>query len=217
MDAGALVDLIRARAARAGLDVAAPTAVQLAQYLGLLATWNRRINLTALAVDPPDEAAIDRLIVEPLVAAQLLTADDHLVMDIGSGGGSPAIPMKIAAPGCQFVLVESKDRKSAFLREVVRQLALADTDVRTSRAEDLAAPAPADAADVVTLRAVRMDDAMVEAIRRQLSPRGRILWFQSREADQVSAPRALEVVGRQDLVPGTPSRVVVAKFATSSC
>lgn len=218
MDAAARVELIQDRAARAGIDVAAPTAAQLARYVEILAAWNRRINLTSLAVDPPAEAAIDRLIVEPLVAVQLLTADDRRVMDIGSGGGSPAIPMKIAAPECQFVLIEAKDRKSAFLREVVRQLALRDTEVRTARVEDLAAPASARAAaDVVTLRAVRMDDAMVEAIRRQVRPGGRLFWFQSTESDRAAVPRGLDLVGAHDLVPGTTSRLLVTRMATSSC
>jgi 16S rRNA (guanine527-N7)-methyltransferase len=214
MDAAAL---ITARSARAGVEVAAPMVAQLAQYIELLARWNRRINLTALAVDPPDDAAIDRLIVEPLVAAKLLTAGDRLVMDIGSGGGSPAIPMKIAAPQCRFLLVESKDRKSAFLREAVRQTALTGTDVLTSRVEDLVAPAPGAAVDVITLRAVRLDDAMAATIRRQMVPGGRLLWFQSTEADRTSMPRALEIIGTHDLLPGTPSRVAVARIATSGC
>ena len=218
MDAAARIGLIQDRAARAGIDVAAPMAAQLARYVEILATWNRRINLTALAVDPPAAAAIDRLIVEPLVAVQLLTADDRRVMDIGSGGGSPAIPIKIAASKCQFVLVEAKDRKSAFLREVVRQLALRDTEVRTARAEDLPAPGSArDAIDVVSLRAVRLDDAMVAAIRRQVRPDGRLFWFQSTESDRAAVPRGLDVIGAHGLVPGATSRLLVTKATTSNC
>ena len=218
MDAAARIGLIQDRAARAGIDVAAPMAGQLARYVEILAKWNRRINLTALVVDPPAAAAIDRLVVEPLVAAKLLTSDDHGVMDIGSGGGSPAIPMKIAAPERRFVLVEVKDRKSAFLREVIRQLALRDTEVRTARAEDLSAPASArDAADVVSLRAVRLDDAMVEAIRRQLRSGGRLFWFQSTESDGAAVPRGLDVIGAHGLVPGATSRLLVTKATTSNC
>jgi 16S rRNA (guanine527-N7)-methyltransferase len=207
--------LIVARAALAGLEVRSDVASALEKYVALLATWNRRINLTALAVDPPDEAAIDRLIIEPLSAARLLAPGDRRGVDIGSGGGSPAIPMKIAAPHCRFVLVEAKERKSAFLREVIRQLALADTDVVTARAEDLAAPAsPGDAADIVTIRAVRMDEAMVVAIRRQLRPGGRLLWFQSAELDRAAVPRGLEIVGAHDQLPGAASRVIVATPTT---
>lgn len=218
MDLAACIDLIRARSARAGLQPSDAIATELARYVDLLARWNRKINLTALGIDPPDEAAIDRLIVEPLVGAKRLTADDRVVMDIGSGGGSPAIPMKIAAPRCRFVLVEVKERKSAFLREAIRQLALADAEVRTARAEDLPAPpSPEATADVITIRAVRMDQAMAEAIRRQLSPRGRLLWFQGQDADRATVPSGFEVVDGLDLVPGADSRLVVATPTTSNC
>ena len=58
--------------------------------------WNRKINLTALT--DPDEA-IDRLLLEPLVAARYLPVPgEPSLMDIGSGGGSPAIPLKLATP-----------------------------------------------------------------------------------------------------------------------
>ena len=50
-------------------------------------------------------------------------------MDIGSGGGSPAIPLKLATPGSALTMVEVKARKSAFLREAIRQLGLTDTQV----------------------------------------------------------------------------------------
>lgn len=207
MDAAAL---IVAQATRAGAVVSSAAAESLARYVDLLARWNRRINLTALSLDPPDPAAIDRLIVEPLMAARLLEPADRLVVDIGSGGGSPAIPMKIAVPHSRFVLIEAKARKSAFLREALRQLSLVDAEVLTARVEDLA-PASADGgADVVTLRAVRLDDAMVEAIRRQLRAGGKLLWFRSGGPEDAAPPRRLVVTAEREVLPGSPSRVVVA-------
>lgn len=206
--------LIIARANRAGAKAPATLVASLARYLDLLARWNRRMNLTALTVDPPDEAAIDRLIVEPLIASRLLEPADRFVVDVGSGSGSPGIPMKLAAPHIRFVLVEVKHRKSAFLREAVRQLAMRETDVRTARVEDLVAPlSRRDAADVATLRAVRLDDEMVAAIRRQLRPHGRLLWFRSGGPEDGPVPRGLTIVGEHAGVPGTSSRVVIATIA----
>jgi 16S rRNA (guanine527-N7)-methyltransferase len=203
---------IQDRATRAGLDVSETTAAALAAYLELLGRWNRRINLTALPVDPPTDVAIDRLIVEPLVAARLLTPTDRAVLDVGSGGGSPALPMKIAAPACRFVLVEVRDRKSAFLREAIRHLQLADTSVETARLEDL--PAAASPADVLTLRAVRVDAALVDAIRRQLRPGGRLLWFRSEaDSEDASIPPGLSVVAEHATVPDSTSRVFETKMA----
>ena len=166
------------RASLAGVGVSPPIAASLAAYLALLARWNRTINLTALDVSPPSDEAIDRLIVEPLAASALLRETDRSVVDIGSGGGSPAIPLKIARPDLRFVLVEMKVRKSAFLREAIRQLSLRDMEVETTRVEDFASR---DAArgrfDAATLRAVRADRKLSAAIYELLSPNGRLLWF----------------------------------------
>ena len=56
-------------------------------------------------------------------------ASDALWFDIGSGGGSPAIPLKLARPTLPLPMVESKTRKAVFLREAVRALGLARREV----------------------------------------------------------------------------------------
>src|SRR4029450_11587640 len=109
------------RPPKAGPPLTDELSAALAAYYELLARWNRKINLTAL--DNPDEA-IDRLLLEPVVATKQLARPDVRIMDVGSGGGSPAIPMKLAAPGAALTMVEVKARKSAFLREAVRSLGL---------------------------------------------------------------------------------------------
>lgn len=179
------------RAALAGVDVAAPLAASLSAYLALLARWNRTINLTALDVAAPTDEAVDRLIVEPLAAAPLLRERDRSVIDIGSGGGSPAIPLKLARPDLRFLLVEMKARKSAFLREAIRELTLESVAVETMRVEELATrEALKRQFDVVTLRAVRADADVFAAIDALLSLRGRVFWFGGR-ADQ--APTGFRV------------------------
>ena len=69
-----------------------PLASQLVVYYQLLSHWNRKINLTSLS--DPDEA-VDRLLLEPVAAAAVLPANRALI-DLGSGGGSPAIPLALA-------------------------------------------------------------------------------------------------------------------------
>jgi 16S rRNA (guanine527-N7)-methyltransferase len=76
------------------------------------------------------------------------------VLDIGSGAGFPALPLKIWAPHIHLTLVESNHKKAAFLREVARALTLTDINVITDRAEILAARPGFPPADIVTLRAV---------------------------------------------------------------
>jgi 16S rRNA (guanine527-N7)-methyltransferase len=103
-----------------------------------------------------------------------------MLVDIGSGGGSPGIPLRIAAPTLAVVLVESKVRKSAFLREVVRQLGLENVTVENARFEELL-PRPDlhEVADVVTLRAVRAEPKLWTGIQAFLKPTGRVFWFGS--------------------------------------
>jgi 16S rRNA (guanine527-N7)-methyltransferase len=158
---------------------AAPFSERNDAYLALMAAWNQKINLTALRIDPPDDAAIERLIGEPTRAAELIDQSARVVLDLGSGGGSPAIPIKNARPSLSFVLVESKSRKCAFLREVARRLDLADVHIENCRFEELPTRRPdlARAADVVTFRAVRADESLWTVVNWALADRGQVLWF----------------------------------------
>ena len=83
--------------------------------------------------------ALDRLLIEPLVAAKHVPPSAARMLDAGSGGGSPAIPLALAVPRLQAVLVESKTRKSVFLRETIRALDLTGAAVVTARFEELLA------------------------------------------------------------------------------
>lgn len=163
------------RVLRAGLSLSPHVVQQLEVYLELLTRWNRRLNLTALRLEPLADESVDRLLVEPLQAARHVWASDRTAVDIGSGGGSPAIPLKLAVPHLHLTLVESKARKAAFLREVVRTLALRDTEVANCRFESLQSPP----ADLITLRAVRADPDLMVAARSRLRDDGRLLWFMS--------------------------------------
>ncbi len=170
--------LIRARAGACGVSVADDLVARLGAYLDLLARWNRRINLTSFDLDTPADAAIDRLVVEPLQAVRFVRDDDRLAVDIGSGGGSPAIPVVLACPWLQMTLVEVRARKAAFLREAVRALDLSGARVEAIAFESLTADSSLVAqVDIVTMRAVRADREIWTAIDTLLAPTGRVLWF----------------------------------------
>lgn len=177
-----MAELVDRRAVAAGLTIAAPIIERSAAYLRLLARWNRTINLTSLHVDPIDDEAVDRLIIEPLKAATYLPARDGVVVDVGSGGGSPAVPLKLVLEPMRLVMVESVGRKASFLREVIRELRLSQTSVENVRFEAFAAtPANGGIADAITLRAVRVDQALTAAVWQVLRPGGRLVRFGTRE------------------------------------
>jgi 16S rRNA (guanine527-N7)-methyltransferase len=177
---------LQARAELAGVELSLETARRLADYLALLGRWNARINLTALDAAGLSDEAIDVLAIEPLMAARLLRPTDRVLIDVGSGSGSPAVPFKLAAPWLRVVMVESRTRKAAFLQEVVRQLDLPNVAVENCRIEDLAARAPREIADVVTVRAVRLDDGVWRALAGIIRPSGRVLLFRSNNQTSVN-------------------------------
>ena len=179
-----LAERIARRGARAGLEVAPELLHALTAYVALLMRWNRRINLTGLT---DDDDGIDRLIVEPLVAARHLPMPAAAVIDIGSGGGSPAVPMKLAAPAVRLRMVESRTRKAVFLREVVRRLGLDGTVVDACRFEDLAARSELlGKCDVVTVRAVRVEARLLRQVQPLVGVGGAVFLFR-RTGDDLGA------------------------------
>jgi len=178
------------RASKAGLSLSGGVIDGLNAYFDLLRKWNRKVSLTALPVEDAGDEAIDRLLIEPVLATKYLPAADATVLDIGSGGGSPAIPMKLAAGEISLRMVESKTRKAAFLREVVRTLELDRTAVDAVRFEELLSrPTLHDAVDVVTMRAVRVDRKTLAELQSFVRPGGFLFLFGT------AAPTAANLAG----------------------
>jgi 16S rRNA (guanine527-N7)-methyltransferase len=142
--------------------------IQLAQvetYLDLLLRWNQKTNLTSIR--DPEKIATRHFgesffLATKCVGAGALTCSAPAcaipifrVLDLGSGAGFPAIPLKILRPDVTITLIEAHHTKAVFLREVLRALRLeANSEVKNVRAETLL---PA-SADIVTLRAVERFD-----------------------------------------------------------
>lgn len=147
-------------------------------YFSLLTKWNNTINLTSLPLDTLTNAAVDRLLVEPLAATRYVSDSSLAWVDVGSGGGSPAIPIKILRPLASLTMIESKARKAAFLNQVVRTLRLRDVRVENQRFEEYATSARFDV-NLLTLRAVKAN-ARFFAVSHQLLTNGaRLMIFGS--------------------------------------
>ena len=197
---------IARRAKKARLELPASVVDLLADYLDLLTLWNRKVNLTAL--QDADEA-VDRLIVEPALAARLVPAGLSTLMDIGSGGGSPAIPLKLCAPQLRLWMVESKTRKAAFLREAVRQLALSNAEVETRRFEELLTrPDLIEGMDLLTVRAVRLTGRTLLELQSFVRPGGQLWLFSGRSRHNGSGvPPPLQVESVEPLLESLGSHL----------
>lgn len=168
----------------------------LARYLQLLVRWNRKMNLTAVR-DP--DVLVRVHLAECLRAAQRISPEAGTVLDFGSGAGFPGIPIQIARPELRVTLAEAQGKKSAFLREAIRELGLSGTSVHSGRVGEMSALL---VFDLVTLRAVdKMGEALQAAIPRIRSQRGT-----SRGACMVLSSQA-EV---QQVIAGSRSRTGIA-------
>jgi 16S rRNA (guanine527-N7)-methyltransferase len=204
-------DRLSRRSRRVGVALPGELAAKLETYYRLLAVWNQKINLTGLNLSEPTPDAIDRLLIEPLVAARQAPPGVARMIDVGSGGGSPALPFALAVPGLQLLMVESKTRKSVFLREAARALEMNDTEVATSRFEQLLArPDLHEAHDLLTIRAVRIEARVLMSLQAFVRPRGQIFLFRSTsgEAPETLTP-PLAWRATYPLIESLRSRLVV--------
>jgi 16S rRNA (guanine527-N7)-methyltransferase len=147
---------------------------QLERYKQLLLQWNEKVNL----IGPEARDHIDEHIAEALEGARLLKPAGN-VMDFGSGGGLPAIPMAIAFPDARFHLVEADQKKWAFLKHVVRECSL-NAQIHGDRLARVLTRLPADLRfQLVTSRAVGYPDEWVGSLRPFLEEGARVALFQS--------------------------------------
>ena len=199
-------DRLARRARRAKAPLTLGMLDPLEAYFRLLAQWNAKINLTALPLDVPTDETFDRLLVEPLAAArQVPTHTPVGWIDLGSGGGSPAIPLKIARTALRLTMIESKERKSAFLREAIRALGLVDAVVETERFEITSSRSEhRGTADLVTVRAVKADAVLFETAGQMLKEGGRLLLFRPAHSPSVD-PTGFERVNTLPLMDSPPT------------
>ena len=197
------------RAKKAGITIVPALADRLWIYFQLLAKWNAKINLTGLDLDDPTPEGIDRLLIEPLLAAPHGDGAKALI-DIGSGGGSPALPLALALPGVRLAMIEVKTRKSVFLREAARELGLEGAVVVTARHESLLAdPSFHEAFDLLSVRAVRVEARVFAALQAFVRPGGRILHFRAATETSPLLPPPLELSGAFSLGEAARGQLLV--------
>jgi 16S rRNA (guanine527-N7)-methyltransferase len=200
------------RAEHSGVTIAEPLAAQLVVYYQVLSHWNQKINLTSLS-DP--EEAVDRLLLEPLAAAAHVPHGVALI-DLGSGGGSPAVPLALATGASRLVMVESRARKTAFLREVVRELGIV-ASVEARRFQELPSLLGfAGAFPLLSVRAVRLDLGLFSTMAGLLSARGVAALFRTIDAGElpVGLPESLRWISNNQLLPASRSSLTRLERST---
>jgi 16S rRNA (guanine527-N7)-methyltransferase len=137
---------------------------------------------------------------------------DHLgeadkVVDVGSGGGLPGLPLKLVRPGLSVTLVEADQAKAAFLVRACAALGLNDVEVVARRAEDVGQdPRYRESFDVAVARALAPMPVLVELCLPLVRMGGRLLAQKTDTDDIAGASRAIEIIGgKLDRVAAAPS------------
>ncbi len=117
---------------KAGIDLSDEDSGRLLNYLSLLLKWNNAFNLTAIT--KPEEALdlhlLDSVAVTPAIQ------DYRSLLDVGTGGGLPGIPLAILNPDKEFTLLDTNSKKTRFLKQVVYELGLDNVTVINQRVQD---------------------------------------------------------------------------------
>jgi len=211
-----------ALAQRAGVALTYAQAAQLNHYLDLLLEANQRMNLTRIE----DRASAEiQHVGDALTLLPFLPAGAIRIADVGTGGGVPGVPLAVARPETQVVLVEATQKKAAFLRQAVESLALTNVRVIAQRAEEVGLGSERETFDVVVARAVGTMVWLAEWCLPLVKRRGKFLAMKGpRVAEElVDAAKAIRLLGGGPPVvhpaelPGFSGRVIVeiAKIARS--
>ncbi len=175
----AQADLLRSGARALGVPLDDAGILRIDRHLDLLMLWRARLRLTG---EDDAEEILQKHVLDSLALCRQIGAGAR-VADVGSGGGFPGIVVACARPDVRVSLIESRRRRASFLAEVVRSVPLVGCGVHAMRAEEAATlPELANRADVVTARALRLDQ-LLQVAPPLLAPGGRVIAMQTANAD----------------------------------
>ena len=159
-----------------GLAIEEVHTEQFLRYLDHLVEWNKIVNLTSIT--EPNEIIIKHFAdsLSALVATSF--SKNCVVLDVGSGGGFPGIPLKIMKPDMRLVLVEPVQKKCSFLNSVVGLLKLHDVSIFNGTIEQYSKWPLRHVIDMVVVRALKYEQIQ-EHIKRLLSSKGRVILYRT--------------------------------------
>ena len=196
----ALDDDLAQGLAALGVAVSKAGRAQLLAYIGLLGKWNKTYNLTAIR--QPERMVTHHLLDALAVLPHLPPRPDLRLLDVGSGGGVPGIPIAIVRPEWRVTLVDPNHKKVTFLTQAAIELRLRNVDAQAVRVEDFA---PGHAFDIVISRAFSDLATFAATSARHLAPRGLLVAMKGvhPDAELAELPRDLVVTAKPALaVPG---------------
>ncbi|HIJ57790.1 MAG TPA: 16S rRNA (guanine(527)-N(7))-methyltransferase RsmG [Deltaproteobacteria bacterium] len=169
--------LIQDGAKEMGIDIDPEQTEQCAIHAEELLRWARKINLTAIT--DPAEMAVKHYL-DSLAPAPWFPEELPRLLDMGTGGGFPGIPLKIYFKSMPVTLMDASRKKTNFLKHVIRMLDLEKVEVIQTRVEDISSPR---SYDIIVSRAVSNITKLCKMASPLLAPDGTIIAFLGKEAD----------------------------------
>jgi 16S rRNA (guanine527-N7)-methyltransferase len=164
-----------------GVEVSADLTDGIRAYIELLLKWNKTVALTT--VTKRDEILRFHF-GESLFALPMLPVEKSRLADVGSGAGFPGIPLAMARPSLDVMLIESNGKKFAFLNEVIRQLGLKNVAAFRGRSADLHS---SERFEIIAARAVGHFDELIGWAESKITPGGKlVLWLGDEDAAKIS-------------------------------
>jgi 16S rRNA (guanine527-N7)-methyltransferase len=198
-------------AAGVGSPISDEAAVKLLAFVELLLQWNRKVNLTAIR---GVSEAVEMHLIDSLAAAPVLSGVGRVV-DLGSGGGFPGIPLAVALPGCEFTLVDAVGKKVGFLKAAIAHLGLRNARAIHARADGKPGDEGIPRADAVICRAFLAPIEWLELAQKYAAPGGRILAMVGAETRLPDAPGGLRQTGvRSYRLPRSGAERRIAAWTT---
>ncbi|MBD5560975.1 MAG: 16S rRNA (guanine(527)-N(7))-methyltransferase RsmG [Clostridia bacterium] len=173
---------LKALCAAGGIPISDAQLEQMNAYYEILRAENQKYNLTA--VTTPEEAALKHFY-DSIVPCGIIEQDASLV-DVGSGGGFPGVPLKIMRPDIQVTALESSQKKCTFIETAARAAGVAVTTV-SARAEEEARGPLRESFDVLTARAVAALPVLVEITSGLVKPDGMLLLYKADYTEEIQA------------------------------
>jgi len=190
-----------------GLTIGEIHVEQFMRYLAHLIEWNKAINLTAI-IDPKE--IIIKHFVDSLVALVATSFPPNgMVLDVGSGGGFPGIPLKIVRSDMRMVLVEPVQKKCSFLNSVIGLLKLQDMSTFDGTIEQYAKRPIRHVIDMVVVRALKYEEIR-KHIPALLTSKGKVVLYRTTAIKKQEIGEEFHLVSETALIlpQGSGKRVV---------
>jgi len=158
-------------------------------YHSLLLELNVRVNLFSRGTAAED--LWSKHFLDSLLPLKSFDFNGKEVLDFGSGGGLPGIPVKLAVPSCRMTLLDSVRKKTVAMQEMIGRLELEGCSTVWSRLEDL--PASGQSYDIILCRALRLEERYLKPLRQLLRPAGQVLFYKAQDSSDLDPYRPREL------------------------